>query len=43
MKELKEVLDGPGWEGRLKVVGAGVGGASVGDCINAGREAALKL
>lgn len=38
MEELKRVLkDGP-WRGRLEVVGAGVGGVSVGDCIEAGRN-----
>lgn len=38
MGELRTVLAGTGWEGRMKVVGAGVGGVSVGDCIEAGRK-----
>ncbi|KAG5735710.1 Protoporphyrinogen oxidase [Termitomyces sp. T112] len=42
MKELKNVLEeesGRGaWRGRLEVVGAGVGGVSVGDCVEAGRR-----
>ncbi|KAG6831299.1 hypothetical protein H0H92_011506 [Tricholoma furcatifolium] len=42
MEELRSVLresDGRGaWRGRLEVVGAGVGGVSVGDCIEAGRR-----
>lgn len=27
-----------GWNSRLAVVGAGVGGVSVGDCVEAGRQ-----
>ncbi|KAL0959841.1 hypothetical protein HGRIS_011517 [Hohenbuehelia grisea] len=38
MAELKEVLEGGPWQGRLEVIGAGVGGASVGDCVEAGRR-----
>ena len=38
MKELKAKLkDGP-WNGCLEVVGASVGGVSLGDCIQAGRD-----
>ncbi|KDR79922.1 hypothetical protein GALMADRAFT_1169668 [Galerina marginata CBS 339.88] len=36
MAELKDSLKG--WGSRLAVVGAGVGGVSVGDCIEAGRQ-----
>jgi len=36
--EMKRVLAGVGWEGRLEVIGAGVGGVSVGDCVEAGRQ-----
>ncbi|KAI0312854.1 hypothetical protein OF83DRAFT_1046453, partial [Amylostereum chailletii] len=32
-----------GWGGRLKVVGAGVDGVSVGDCVKAGRRAAREV
>jgi oxygen-dependent protoporphyrinogen oxidase len=31
------------WGGRMKVVGAGVGGVSVGDCVKAGRHAAFEI
>ncbi|KAF7360551.1 Protoporphyrinogen oxidase [Mycena venus] len=37
MKKLKEALDGQGWEGRMEVVGAGVRGVSLGDCVESGR------
>ena len=47
MEEMKSVLQAPshrnssleplGWDGRLAIVGAGVGGVSVGDCVEAGR------
>lgn len=38
MGELRRVLrEGP-WKGRLEVIGAGVGGVSVGDCVEAGRN-----
>ena len=39
MKELSDALTTYPWDGRLVVIGAGVGGVSVGDCVNAGREA----
>ena len=38
MQEMKTFLMGGGWGGRLAVVGAGVGGVSVGDCVEAGRR-----
>ena len=38
MKELSAALEGEPWVGRLKVIGAGVGGVSVGDCVRAGRD-----
>lgn len=40
MAELLEKLRDPAgpWKGRLEVIGAGVGGVSVGDCIDAGRK-----
>jgi oxygen-dependent protoporphyrinogen oxidase len=38
---LREVLASPQWGGRLEVVGAGVGGVSVGDCVRQGREAGM--
>ncbi|KAL4261128.1 Protoporphyrinogen oxidase [Pleurotus pulmonarius] len=41
MDELRQVLrEGP-WKGRLEVIGAGVGGVSVGDCVEAGRNAGV--
>ena len=43
MGELKKMLKDPGgpWKGRLEVIGAGVGGVSVGDCVEAGRNVGL--
>lgn len=48
MEEVRSVLQAPshhgsslnhlGWDGRLAIVGAGVGGVSVGDCVEAGRR-----
>lgn len=29
---------GPGWKGRLEIIGAGVGGVSVGDCVDQARK-----
>lgn len=43
MEELNAALKAKPWDGRLTVIGAGVGGVSVGDCIEAGRRAALEL
>ena len=37
MKELREAVNRE-WGGRLQVIGAGVGGVSVGDCIEQGRR-----
>ncbi|KAG1753558.1 uncharacterized protein EDB91DRAFT_404013 [Suillus paluster] len=39
MQELSGVLRGEPWSGKLEVIGAGVGGVSVGDCVEAGRRA----
>jgi oxygen-dependent protoporphyrinogen oxidase len=39
MRELSDVLRGEPWSGKLEVIGAGVGGVSVGDCVEAGRRA----
>lgn len=39
MQELSDVLRGEPWRGKLEVIGAGVGGVSVGDCVEAGRRA----
>lgn len=39
MTDLKKALQESPWFGRLEVVGAGVGGVSVGDCIEAGKRA----
>ncbi|KDQ09663.1 hypothetical protein BOTBODRAFT_116965 [Botryobasidium botryosum FD-172 SS1] len=39
MRDLKAALEGGAWGGRMEVVGAGVGGVSVGDCVEAGRNA----
>ena len=42
MGELRHALD-ERWSGRMKVVGMGVGGVSVGDCVKAGRQAAYEV
>lgn len=42
MAELRAALEGAPWNSRLEVVGAGVGGVSVGDCVEAGRNVALR-
>ena len=42
MRELRRAVRGR-WGGRVKVVGAGVGGVSVGDCVKAGRQAARQV
>ena len=42
MKELSRVLR-ERWGRRMKVVGAGVGGVSVADCVKAGRQAAREV
>ncbi|KIM91285.1 hypothetical protein PILCRDRAFT_762586 [Piloderma croceum F 1598] len=39
MDELRAVLKALPWNGRLEVIGAGVGGVSVGDCLEAGKRA----
>lgn len=39
MEELREALEGEGWGGKLDVVGAGVGGVSVPECVEQGRKA----
>ncbi|KAK7044526.1 hypothetical protein R3P38DRAFT_2508687 [Favolaschia claudopus] len=38
MDKLREALSEEGWGGRLEVVGAGVRGVSVGDCVESGRN-----
>ncbi|KAK0452363.1 hypothetical protein EV421DRAFT_1898105 [Armillaria borealis] len=38
MAELKGVLKSGVWRGRLEVIGAGVGGVSVADCVDAGKR-----
>ncbi|KAK0458730.1 uncharacterized protein EV420DRAFT_329043 [Desarmillaria tabescens] len=38
MAELKEALKSGVWRGRLEVIGAGVGGVSVADCVDAGKR-----
>ena len=42
MGELRRALS-ERWGGRMKVVGAGVGGVSVADCVKAGRQAAFEV
>lgn len=42
MGELKRALR-ERWGGRMKVIGAGVGGVSVADCVKAGRQAAFEV
>ncbi|KAJ7691579.1 hypothetical protein B0H17DRAFT_1062953 [Mycena rosella] len=41
MGKLKEALGGSGWDGRMEVVGAGVGGVSVGDCVESGKTVGM--
>ncbi|KAG7448718.1 Protoporphyrinogen oxidase [Guyanagaster necrorhizus] len=38
ISELKEVLRRGVWRGRLEIIGAGVGGVSVADCVDAGKR-----
>lgn len=38
MDELRGVLKREPWNGRMEVIGAGVGGVSVADCIEQGRD-----
>lgn len=42
MEELKRALASEPWNGRLEVIGAGVAGASVRDCVEAGRNVGRK-
>ncbi|KAJ6459740.1 hypothetical protein C8R47DRAFT_1161833 [Mycena vitilis] len=42
MRKLKEALGESGWGGRLEVVGAGVKGVSVGDCVESGRTVGME-
>lgn len=42
MKELNAKLEGGVWDGRLEVIGAGVKGVSVGDCVESGRNVGSK-
>ena len=42
MGELRRALS-ERWGGRMKVVGAGVGGVSVADCVKAGKQAAFEV
>lgn len=42
MHELREALQEE-FGGKFQIVGAGIGGVSVGDCVDAGRKAALEL
>ena len=43
MAELREALSGGEWNGNMQVIGNGVGGVSLGDCVMQGREAARKV
>jgi oxygen-dependent protoporphyrinogen oxidase len=31
------------WDGKLQIIGSGVGGVSIGDCVRAGRTAAINI
>ncbi|KAG9124363.1 oxygen-dependent protoporphyrinogen oxidase [Ceratobasidium sp. 392] len=42
MAELKDTLQRD-WNGRLQVIGSGVGGVSLGDCVRDGRAAAINI
>lgn len=37
--EVRETLSEAPWNGRLQIIGAGIGGVSVGDCVAQGRSA----
>lgn len=39
MEELKGVLKNGIWNGKLEIIGAGVRGVSVGDCVESGKRA----
>ncbi|KAJ7512889.1 hypothetical protein B0H11DRAFT_2213440 [Mycena galericulata] len=41
VRKLREALSGEGWGGRMEVVGAGVGGVSVGDCVESGKTVGM--
>jgi protoporphyrinogen/coproporphyrinogen III oxidase len=43
MGQLKKRLEEPPWNGQLGVIGAGVCGAGISDCIKAGRDTALGM
>ncbi len=43
MAELKEILNRGEWNGHMQVIGSGVGGVSLGDCVMQGRGAARKV
>jgi oxygen-dependent protoporphyrinogen oxidase len=43
IKELRDVLKGEHWGGRLVVVGAGVDGPAVPDCVEAARRVAIEI
>ncbi|CUA74704.1 protoporphyrinogen oxidase [Rhizoctonia solani] len=42
MSEVRRIVE-QAWDGRLQVIGSGVGGVSVGDCVRDGRMAAINL
>lgn len=42
MAEMRSVLEDKVWGGRMEVIGAGVGGVSVGDCVEAGKRAGAR-
>lgn len=43
IKELRDVLKGEHWGGKLVVVGAGVDGPAVPDCVEAARRVAIEI
>lgn len=43
MKEVQRRLEGGPWNGRLHVIGAGVNGAGISDCIKSARQVALSM
>lgn len=42
VSKLRRMLDQE-WGGRLQVIGAGMGGPSLGDCVRDGRAAAIRI
>ncbi|KAJ7126568.1 hypothetical protein C8R43DRAFT_1134892 [Mycena crocata] len=42
MQKLREALREKGWDGRMEVIGAGVKGVSIGDCVESGKTVGME-